>query len=134
MRTSEPILLVEDDDSVREVAARILRERGYTVTDTGRVEEALALCRRPGVSFDLLLTDVVMPGLSGPKLAEQVTAAFPQIRVVFMSGYPGTAIVKGGSLEPGVAYIEKPFTPTVLLEKVRQVMKPEARTAAWRRP
>ena len=58
MRTSEPILLVEDDDSVREVAARILRERGYTVTDTGRVEEALALCRRPGVSFDLLLTDV----------------------------------------------------------------------------
>jgi PAS domain S-box-containing protein len=128
------ILLVEDDDSVRDVAARILRERGYTVTDTGRVEEALALCKRPGTSFDLLLTDVVMPGLSGPKLAEQVTAAFPKIRVVFMSGYPGTAIVKGGSLEPGVAYIEKPFTPTVLLEKVRQVMKPEARTAVWRRP
>lgn len=128
------ILLVEDDDSVRVVAARILRERGYTVTDTGRVEEALALCSRPGARFDLLLTDVVMPGMSGPRLAEQVLAALPQTRVLFMSGYPGTAIVKGGSLEPGVAYIEKPFAPTVLLDKVRQVMKPDAQTAAWRRP
>jgi DNA-binding NtrC family response regulator len=126
------ILLVEDDDSVRQVAARILRERGYTVTDTGRVEEAIALCNRSGASFDLLLTDVVMPGMSGPKLAEQLTAAFPELRVLFMSGYPGTAIVHGGSLGPGVAYVEKPFTPMLLLEKVRQALKADGKPEAWR--
>jgi PAS domain S-box-containing protein len=125
------ILLVEDDDSVREVAARILRGNGYTVTDTGRVAEAVAICNQPGVKFDLLLTDVVMPGMSGPKLAEQVTAILPQIRVLFMSGYPGTAIVQGGALQSGVAYVEKPFTPTLLLEKVRHAFKTSS-DAAWR--
>jgi CheY-like chemotaxis protein len=124
------ILLVEDDDSVREVAARILRGNGYTVTDTGRVAQALTICNQPGVSFDLLLTDVVMPGMSGPKLAEQLTAAFPKMRVLFMSGYPGTAIVHGGSLQSGVAYVEKPFTPTLLLEKVRHALKAELRAGA----
>jgi PAS domain S-box-containing protein len=124
------ILLVEDDNSVREVAARILRGAGFTVVDTGRVERAIAICNEPGRRFDLLLTDVVMPGMSGPKLAEQLTAAFPDLRVLFMSGYPGTAIVQGGSLQSGVAYVEKPFTPTLLLEKVRQALKAGVRVGA----
>jgi PAS domain S-box-containing protein len=117
------ILLVEDNDAVRLVAARILRDRGYTVVDTGRVDDARAYCARAGSTFDLLVTDVVMPGTSGPKLAEELTAAYPRMRVLYMSGYPGAAIVQGGALGAGVAYVEKPFTPTSLVEKVQQVLQ-----------
>jgi CheY-like chemotaxis protein len=127
----ETVLLVEDEPMLRELGTTVLEELGYRVFSAENGADALrVLEENPDVPIDLLLTDVVMPGMSGPKLAEQLTAAFPKMRVLFMSGYPGTAIVQGGSLQSGVAYIEKPFTPTVLLEKVRQALKGYLRAGA----
>jgi two-component system, cell cycle sensor histidine kinase and response regulator CckA len=119
------ILLVEDDDAVRHVAARILRRSGYNVLETRRPADARNLCIERGTSIDLLLTDVVMPEISGPKLADELSQICPQLRVLFMSGYPQGAVAKGGSLGTDISYVEKPFTPASLLEKVREVIEAE---------
>jgi DNA-binding NtrC family response regulator len=107
---------------VRLVAARILRDRGYSVLEVGRPADARTVCLEHQGSIDLLLTDVVMPGVSGPKLAEELTALCPNLRVLFMSGYPRAAMLQGGALRPGVLYAEKPFTPASLTEKVREAL------------
>jgi PAS domain S-box-containing protein len=117
------ILLVEDDAAVRQVASRILRERGYTVLEANRPSEARALCAQHGGKIDLLLTDVIMPECTGPQLARELTQQFPALRVVYMSGYPGGAAARAGSLEPGAIYVEKPFSPANLLEKVRATLE-----------
>jgi PAS domain S-box-containing protein len=116
------ILVVEDDDAVRQVATRILRESGYTVLEARRASDARDRCFEHGAKIDLLLTDVVMPGLNGPRLAEELRRIAPELRVVYMSGYPGAAVAQDGSLQPGTAYLEKPFNPGSLTAKIREVL------------
>ncbi|MGC4089628.1 MAG: ATP-binding protein [Polyangiaceae bacterium] len=116
------VLLVEDDEAVRRVAARILREAGYTVLESRLPTEARTLCEERGASIQLLLTDVVMPGASGPKLAEELKSMLPGLRVLYMSGFPGAAVVHSGVLRADAACIEKPFSPASLLEKIEDVL------------
>jgi two-component system cell cycle sensor histidine kinase/response regulator CckA len=95
------------------------------VLETRRAAEARALCIERGTSIDLLLTDVVMPEVSGPKLAEELSRICPELRVLYMSGYPQGAVAQGGALGTDISYVEKPFTPASLLEKVREVIEPK---------
>ena len=120
-KANASILLVEDDEGVRVIASRILRDQGYTVLEARRASEARRLWEKHGSSVDLLLADVVMQDMNGPKLAEELIQSRPGLRVLFMSGYPGSAGVgaQGGASAP---CIEKPFTPASLLAKVREVI------------
>ncbi len=117
------ILLVEDDDAVRQIAARVLRSQGYTVLEARRPTEARKICSEQNGRIALLLTDIVMPETSGRRLAEELSQLHPAMRVLFMSGYPGGALTLGGALDIGSSYLEKPFTPTSLTEKVREVLQ-----------
>jgi len=117
------VLVVEDDDEVRQVAVRILREHGYTVVETGQPAEALALARAQPKGIDLLLADVVMPGVSGPKVAEELSAAIFGLRVLLMSGYTGARGVEDVMLTPDTRYIEKPFTPASLVKLVGEILR-----------
>jgi PAS domain S-box-containing protein len=121
-RGTETILLVEDDEAVRRVAVRILRSCGYNVIEAARVTDARHSCAEMGSSIDLLLTDVVMPEVSGLKLAEELSRYHPKLRVLYMSGYPGGAIVHDGILDADAAYIEKPFSAEDLAAKVRATL------------
>jgi PAS domain S-box-containing protein len=120
------VLVVEDDDEVRHVTARILREHGYSVVDTGRPERARALALENSDGIDLLLVDIVMPSMSGRALAEELTKALPGLRVLYMSGYAGVlgnALGNGGGeLVPGSNYVEKPFTRAILAKKVAELL------------
>ncbi len=122
LRGSETILFVEDDESVRKLTVASLRTLGYRVLSApdGRValEMALAEERAP----DLLLTDVVMPGLGGPELARRMRQRFPNIKVTFTSGYTDDSVVRHGLLDSSVAFIQKPYTPASLASKVRQML------------
>jgi PAS domain S-box-containing protein len=122
---SATILLVEDDDAVRQVTARMLKSRGYTVYEARGAEEARAVCGQHGADIDLLLTDIVMPQTSGPKLAEELALSFPKLRVLYMSGYSGAAVARHGAIAEGVAYLEKPFTASSLATKVRDALDVE---------
>jgi two-component system, cell cycle sensor histidine kinase and response regulator CckA len=117
------ILLVEDDDAVRHVAARILRDNGYTVLETRRPSEALTMCAESKSPIDLLLTDIVMPETSGPKLAEQLSSRHPNLRVLYMSGYSGVAPASTRGMLGDASYIEKPFAASALTEKVRETLR-----------
>ena len=121
MRGSETILLVEDDALVRRLAADILSAHGYTVHSAGSVGDLEALLQQVR-SCDLLLTDVVMPKLRGPELAARVTRQWPDIKVLYMSGYTTNAIVHHGVLEEGLFFLQKPFVPNTLISKVREVL------------
>jgi len=120
----ETILLVEDEPELRELTRTVLVARGYTVIEAGNAEEAerLASDRRDGGKIHLLLTDVIMPGVSGRELAKRVLARQPSVRVLYMSGYTYNVIAQDGTLERGVAFLQKPFTPSALVEKVREVL------------
>jgi CheY-like chemotaxis protein/anti-sigma regulatory factor (Ser/Thr protein kinase) len=124
---SETILLVEDEDSVRAVARESLRRHGYAVLEATNAEAALAVSGDFEGEIELLLTDVVMPGLSGRALADRLASARPGTKVLYMSGYTDAAIVQHGVLEPGLNYLQKPFTPDILAHKVRQVLDQPAR-------
>ena len=121
-RGGETILLVEDDAVVRELARRILAGSGYHVLPAGDVVEAERFCRQHAGNLDLLLTDVVMPGMSGRELARKLAVMRPRMRVLYMSGYTDNVIVHRGVLDPGTHFLQKPFTPPALLEKVREVL------------
>ena len=120
--TGETILLVEDQDDVRELTARVLRREGYAVLEAASGAAAVAAAASHEGPIHLLLTDVVMPGLSGRQVAEQLSAARPEMRVLFMSGYTDNVIAQRGVLEAGTAFLSKPFTPDALAEKVRGVL------------
>jgi PAS domain S-box-containing protein len=125
-RGTETILLVEDEAPVRRVAREVLRRYGYKVLEARRGEEALAICQdHPGV-IHLVVTDVVMPGMSGPELVQQLSVLRPGIKVLFASGYPGEAIAHHGILDQGVAFLQKPFSVAELASKVREVLEGEA--------
>src|SRR6266571_4252005 len=125
----EVILLVEDEAPVRRVALHSLQRYGYTVLEAALPSEALTICRDHPGRIDLVVTDVVMPGMSGPDLAQQLLVMRPGLKVLLSSGYPGEAIAHRGELLAGVAFLPKPFTPVGLARKVREVLdapSPEA--------
>jgi CheY-like chemotaxis protein len=120
---SEVILLVEDDSLVRGLGAEVLRQSGYTVLEAEDGREALKIAQQHSGEIQLLLTDVVMPNMGVAELARQLKAARPEIKVLFTSGYTDDSIVRQGVLEPGVEFIEKPYSPTDLLARVGEVLE-----------
>lgn len=121
VRGNETILVVEDQDDVRALAVTVLEQCGYRVLSAAKGEDAIALAKGFGGTIHLLLTDIVMPGMNGRELAKQL-AAERALRVLFMSGYTENAIAHRGILDTGIDYIQKPFTPDSLAEKVREVL------------
>jgi len=121
-RGTETVLVVEDAASVRMVTRQVLERYGYVVLEAPNGETALHLAAKHHGPIQLLLTDVVMPGLSGRQLAEQLAQLRPDMKVLYASGYADHAIVHHGILESGIAYIQKPFTPESLARRVRQVL------------
>jgi PAS domain S-box-containing protein len=119
---SETVLIAEDERNVRELAAEILRGYGYKVLAAAGGREALEMVETSGETVDLLLTDVVMPGMNGKTLAERLTASRPGLKVILMSGYADEAIGHRGAHEAGWAYLPKPFPPQALVAKVREVL------------
>ncbi|HRV90643.1 MAG TPA: PAS domain S-box protein [Anaerolineae bacterium] len=119
---SETILLVEDDEGVRGLVSRVLEMQGYTVLAAGDGEEALQLAAHHNDAIDLVLTDVVMPGIHGRALAEQLNQRHPYLKVLYMSGYSDEEIAHHGVLNHGVAFLQKPFKFSVLAHKIRQVL------------
>jgi signal transduction histidine kinase len=121
-RGTETVLLVEDAASVRMVTRQVLERYGYAVLEAPNGDTALRLAAKHHGPIHLLLTDVIMPGLSGRQLAEQLAQLRPDMKVLYASGYAGNAIVHHGILESGIAYLPKPFTPETLGRRVRQVL------------
>jgi CheY-like chemotaxis protein len=120
---TETILVVEDETALRELVARVLRGIGYEVMVAATGSEALAIAQAAGTRFDLLLTDVVLPGtMQGNDLAKTLQETRPELPVLYMSGYPRDSIVRAGRLEEGVNLIEKPFTQAVLAAGIREVL------------
>ncbi|MDB4951893.1 MAG: Blue-light-activated protein [Gemmatimonadetes bacterium] len=118
----ETVLLVEDEPAVRHFAERVLEGAGYRVLSAAHASQALARAQEAAAPVALLLTDVVMPGLSGPVLAERLAALHPGLRVLFTSGYADDAMSHHGALDEGVVLLEKPFSVEALLRMVRQVL------------
>jgi PAS domain S-box-containing protein len=119
---TETVLVVEDDTPVRDLVTRVLSAKGYRVLSACEGVEALRLCGDCADPVDLLVTDVVMPGMGGRELASRVEAAKPGVRVLFVSGYTENAISHHGILEAGLEFLQKPFTTDALLRKVREVL------------
>ncbi|MEM7032237.1 MAG: PAS domain S-box protein [Chloroflexota bacterium] len=117
----ETILLVEDDDGVRLVTRKFLQKWGYRVFDTSQPEEALSLCKQYGKQIDLLITDVIMPEISGRELAEQVLLINPELRVLYISGYTDDLLNSHGLFASDIALLDKPFSSTALGQKVRDM-------------
>jgi nitrogen-specific signal transduction histidine kinase len=122
LRGKESILLVEDDPHVRNLSAAILTRAGYQVQQARRGEEALALAEMPANMINLLLTDLVMPGMNGVVLARTLRSTRPDLQVLFTSGYTDSTLLKDGFFTPDTPFITKPFTPEALLRRVRELL------------
>ena len=118
----ETVLIVEDDDNLRKFAQKALRQRGYKLLVAENGEDALKVCKEHDGQIDLMITDVVMPKMGGREAAKRLQPLYPQMKVIYMSGYTDNAIVHHGVLEPGLNFIEKPFTPEGLALKVRKAL------------
>ncbi|MBN1566715.1 MAG: PAS domain S-box protein [Acidobacteria bacterium] len=120
---TETILLVEDEAAVRNLASRILRDRGYTIIEAGDGKEALRLAGEYTEEIHLVVTDVIMPGISGSVLVSRLETTRPGIKALYISGYTDNAIVHHGILDSGIAFLEKPFSPKRLASKVREALQ-----------
>jgi PAS domain S-box-containing protein len=129
----ETVLLVEDEEGVRRVARDFLEIRGYTVLEAANGEDALQIAHAHPGPVHLLLTDVVMPGMNGRELWQRLSWR-PEMKVLYMSGYPENAIIRDGTLEEGAMYLQKPFTLNTLTQKVREVMNRSAAEPARPQP
>jgi two-component system cell cycle sensor histidine kinase/response regulator CckA len=127
VRGSETILLVEDDEMIRNLVQKVLKANGYRVLVAANGRDAERVAGQHQGPIHLLMTDVVMPGMNGREVAERLAAARAGLRVLYLSGYTDDAIVHHGVLEPGVAFLQKPFTPAVLGRKVREVLDSPAK-------
>ncbi len=123
VKGAETILLAEDEDGVRQVVAQMLREQGYTVLPANGGAEALRIAESHSGPLQLLVSDVMMPRMTGPELAERLRGLRPEMRVLFVSGYTDGEIVRDGELEPGTDFLQKPFTREQLAVKVREVLR-----------
>ncbi|MBM3774083.1 MAG: response regulator [Acidobacteria bacterium] len=119
---TETVLLVEDDEAVRRLVRDTLERSGYRVRDAPTAEAALAISSGRPSAIDLMITDVVLPGMNGRELAGNLLAARPGLRVLYMSGYTEDAVLRAGILEERMSYLPKPFTPRALETKVRELM------------
>ncbi|MGE5252591.1 MAG: PAS domain S-box protein [Planctomycetaceae bacterium] len=119
---TETILLVEDEEAVRSMVGKILRNKGYTILEARHGNEAIEVSERYEGSINLMVTDVIMPQMSGRELAERLAPMRPEMHVLYMSGYPDNTIVQHGVLEPGTAFLQKPFTISALELKVREIL------------
>nr|MQY77439.1 response regulator [Spirochaeta sp.] len=126
---SETILLVEDEDLVRNYTVTILEKYGYRVLAAPSGGAALKLCEKEGHSLNMVVTDLVMPGMSGSQLIEQLSALYPQIKVLYSSGYTENSIVHHGVLDAGIEFIQKPYGAEELLAKIKEIFERE-KTAA----
>jgi nitrogen-specific signal transduction histidine kinase/CheY-like chemotaxis protein len=122
LRGTETVLLVEDQVEVRKLARKILEARGYTVLAAGSGPEALVLADQHSGPIDLLITDVVMPGMGGRDVSLTLGPKRPAMKILYLSGYTDQTVIHHGVLEPGVAFLQKPFTPDVLARKVRELL------------
>ena len=121
--TKRRILLVEDEPALRELAEVMLRDLGYTVFEASNGREALQVVARcNGRPLDVLVTDVVMPEMGGKKLADHFQTSHPKTKVLFCSGYTNDALVHHGVLEPGIQFLQKPYSMQALAQKVREVL------------
>jgi nitrogen-specific signal transduction histidine kinase/CheY-like chemotaxis protein len=119
---SETILVVEDQDSVRGFLRNLLRLYGYDVLEASGGSEAIAICEEHAGKIDLLVTDVVMPGMSGRELAERIGAEQPAIKVLLISGYTDDPSIQTGGAQGGLAFLQKPFSPITLTQRIREVL------------
>jgi CheY-like chemotaxis protein len=124
-RGTETVLLVEDEDMVRKLTIELLEESGYVVLEANGGEQAMQLFTAHTERIDLLITDVVMPIMSGKEVAEQLRNVHPETKVLFMSGYTDEAIVHHGIVDSHIAFIQKPFSESALTRKVRAVLDGE---------
>ncbi len=125
--TGETLLVVDDEVMVRRLAARMLVTLGYRVLEAGSGQEAVRMLRRGAHRINGVLTDIAMPGIGGRELGETIARCWPQIHVLYMTGYPASDLMQAGALVPGVSVIQKPFTSEQLGRRMRQLLaKPAA--------
>ncbi|GEM_PF-1281625 len=122
LRGAETILLAEDDEAVRAIARHMLVAFGYHVVEARTPADALQICRQHDGPIQVLLADVVMPRMNGFELAREALVIRPDLKVVFMSGYPHQTVAERGVGQPGSAFLQKPFTPAQLAGAVRAVV------------
>jgi DNA-binding NtrC family response regulator len=118
----ETVLVVDDEEMVRRLAARILANEGYVALEASGGEQAVRMLQRGAHRMRGVLTDVAMAGMGGRQLGETIERCWPQIRVLYMSGFPGQRMVSEGALDPDVPFIQKPFTSEQLTKKMRELL------------
>ena len=121
----QTVLVVDDEEMVRRLAARMLVTLGYRILEARSGQEAVRLLRRGAHRIDGVLTDVAMPGIGGRELGETISRCWPQIRVLYMSGFAANRMVNEGALDPSVPFIQKPFTSEQLGRRVRELLAPQ---------
>ncbi len=122
LRGSETVLVVEDEEAVRKLIEQALRKYGYRVIEATNGAEALRVCENHDPPIRLMVTDVVMPGMSGRELAARVREQLPDLRVLYMSGYTDDTVIRHGLLDASMFFLQKPFTPSALARKVRETL------------
>ncbi|MBI1983793.1 MAG: response regulator, partial [Acidobacteria bacterium] len=121
-RGEETILLVEDEGALRSMVRGVLQSHGYKVLEARNGEDALSVCEQLKGRIHLLLTDVIMPEMSGPQLADRLAVFHRHMKILYISGYTDEGIIHHGILDAGTNFLQKPFTPEALVRKVREVL------------